>query len=173
MRTATAVLEPRALPLPQSRSSQIRYNPSASIPRTRTTSSSRGKTIALITSGEHYGSVVNGDFDYHKYLATIQADGLNFTRIFGGSYVEVPGKSFGIQRNDLAPTDGRFIAPWSRSATPGYAGGGNSSIHSMEFRVLPPLPQIPRKQAGADRSRTHALFRALRRGPMEFQPLQS
>ena len=85
----------------------------------------RGKTIALITSGEHYGSVVNGDFDYHKYLATIQADGLNFTRIFGGSYVEVPGKSFGIQRNDLAPADGKFIAPWSRSTTPGYAGGGN------------------------------------------------
>jgi hypothetical protein len=85
----------------------------------------RGKTIALFTSGEHYGSVFNADFDCHKYLATIEADGLNFTRIFGGSYVEVPGKSFGIQRNDLAPGDGKFIAPWSRSATPGYAGGGN------------------------------------------------
>jgi hypothetical protein len=84
-----------------------------------------GKTIALITSGEHYGSVFNADFDYHKYLATIQSDGLNFTRIFGGSYVEVPGKSFGIQRNDLAPADGKFIAPWARSTTPGYAGGGN------------------------------------------------
>lgn len=84
-----------------------------------------GKTIALITSGEHYGSVFNADFDYHKYLATLQSDGLNFTRIFGGSYVEVPGKSFGIQRNDLAPAASKFIAPWARSATPGYAGVGN------------------------------------------------
>ena len=85
----------------------------------------RGKTVALITNGEHYGAVMNLDFDYHKYLATIQSDGLNYTRIFPGSYREVPGKSFGILRNDLAPADGRFLAPWKRSATPGYAGGGN------------------------------------------------
>ncbi len=85
----------------------------------------RGKAIALITSGEHYGAVLNADIDFHKYLATIDADGLNYTRIFGGSYVEVPAKSFGILRNDLAPEPGRFIAPWVRSETPGYAGGGN------------------------------------------------
>ena len=34
------------------------------------------KTIALITSGEHYGSVINPDFNFHKYLDTLQADGL-------------------------------------------------------------------------------------------------
>ncbi len=85
----------------------------------------RGKAVALITNGEHYGAVMNLDFDYHKYLATIQAEGLNYTRIFPGSYREVPGKSFGILRNDLAPAEGRFLAPWPRSATPGYAGGGN------------------------------------------------
>jgi hypothetical protein len=84
-----------------------------------------GKTVALITSGEHYGAVMNADFDYRRYLATLEADGLNYTRLFGGSYVEVPARSFGIQRNDLAPAPGRFIAPWARSATPGYAGGGN------------------------------------------------
>src|SRR5271165_3830851 len=44
----------------------------------------RGKAVALITSGEHYGAVLNPDFDYHRYLA-----------------------------------------PWARSDTPGYAGGGN------------------------------------------------
>jgi len=85
----------------------------------------RGKAVALITSGEHYGAVLNADFDNKKYLATLAADGLNYTRIFGGIYVEVPGKSFGIQRNDLAPLPGRFIAPWMRSESPGYAGGGN------------------------------------------------
>jgi hypothetical protein len=85
----------------------------------------RGKAIALVTSGEHYGAVLNADVDYKKYLATIDSDGLNYTRIFGGSYVEVPAKSFGILRNDLAPQPNRYIAPWVRSETPGYAGGGN------------------------------------------------
>ncbi len=85
----------------------------------------RGKAVVLVTSGEHYGAVLNRDFDYHRYLATLASDGLNYTRLFTGSYVEVPAKSFGILRNDLAPGTGRFLAPWSRSDTPGYAGGGN------------------------------------------------
>jgi hypothetical protein len=75
----------------------------------------RGKAVALITSGEHYGAVLNGAFDYRRYLDTLTADGLNFTRLFGGSYIEIPGQSFGIKRNDLAPEPGRFIAPWARS----------------------------------------------------------
>lgn len=85
----------------------------------------KDRAVALVGSGEHYGAVFNGDFDYHKYLLTVEADGLNYTRLFGGSYVEVPGKSFGILRNDLAPAEGRFVAPWARSSEPGYAGGGN------------------------------------------------
>ena len=75
----------------------------------------RGKAVALVTSGEHYGAVLNGAIDYKRYLDTLAADGLNFTRIFGGSYIEVPGQSFGIKRNDLAPEAGKFIAPWARS----------------------------------------------------------
>lgn len=84
-----------------------------------------GKTIVLVTSGEHYGSVINPDFDFKKYLAALQRDGLNYTRLFGGSYVESPSKSFGIRYNTLAPAAGRFLAPWARSDQPGYAGGGN------------------------------------------------
>jgi hypothetical protein len=85
----------------------------------------RGKAVALITSGEHYGGVLNKDFDYHRYLDSLKADGLNYTRLFAGSYVEVPAKSFGILHNDLAPEPGRFLAPWARSDTSGYAGGGD------------------------------------------------
>ena len=72
----------------------------------------RGKPVVLVTSAEHYGAVIDGAFDYRKYLDTLTADGLNYTRIFGGSYVEVPARSFGIQRNTLAPEKDRFIAPW-------------------------------------------------------------
>src|SRR5262249_34463177 len=68
----------------------------------------KNHATALIGSGEHYGAVLNGDFNYHKYLATLSAEGMNYTRLFGGSYVEVPAKSFGILRNDLAPQPGRF-----------------------------------------------------------------
>jgi hypothetical protein len=85
----------------------------------------RGSAVALVSSGEHYGSVINGAIDYKRYLAALASDGLNYTRIFGGTYVEVPAHSFGIHRNNLAPGPGRFIAPWARSETPGYAGGGN------------------------------------------------
>ncbi len=85
----------------------------------------RRKAVALVSSAEHYGAVINGDFDYHKYLTALHAAGMNYTRLFGGSYVEAPGKSFGIRRNDLAPEPGKFIAPWARSSEPGYAGGGN------------------------------------------------
>src|SRR5579871_3032674 len=75
----------------------------------------RGKLIAIVSSGEHYGSVINADFDYHRYLATLAAEGMNYTRLFGGSYHEVPAQSFGIQRNTLAPAPGRFIAPWPQT----------------------------------------------------------
>jgi hypothetical protein len=85
----------------------------------------RGKPVVLITSGEHYGAVLNADFDYHKYLAALTTDGLNYTRLFGGSYIEVPARSFGILRNDLAPAPGRYVAPWARSNASGYAGLGN------------------------------------------------
>jgi hypothetical protein len=68
---------------------------------------------------------MNADFDYHRYLDTLAAAGMNYTRLFGGSYREVPAQSFGILRNTLAPAPGRFVAPWARSETPGYEGGGN------------------------------------------------
>jgi hypothetical protein len=85
----------------------------------------QGETIVLISSGEHYGAVLNADFDFLRYLSTLESEGLNYTRLFGGAYVEVPTKSFGILRNDLAPQPGRLIAPWARSSVAGYAGGGN------------------------------------------------
>jgi hypothetical protein len=83
----------------------------------------RGKPTILVTSGEHYGAVLNLDFDYRKYLAALAADGLNLTRTFPGAYVEPVG-AFKIERNTLAPGSGRLICPWARSKTPGYVNGG-------------------------------------------------
>ena len=83
----------------------------------------RGKPTVLVTSGEHYGAVVNLDFKYDVYLDALAADGLNLTRLFVGSYLEKPG-DFGIRFNTLAPAPGRVVTPWARSTTDGYAGGG-------------------------------------------------
>jgi hypothetical protein len=84
----------------------------------------RGKPTVLITSGEHYGAVLNADFNYKKYLQTLQSHGFNLTRTFSGAYCEPVG-AFKIENNTLAPAKGRFICPWARSSTPGYANGGN------------------------------------------------
>src|SRR5947209_11647026 len=70
----------------------------------------RGKPAILITSGEHYGAVLNGEFDYARYLKELQAQQFNYTRIFSGAYCEDP-KSFDIRDNTLAPAPGRFICP--------------------------------------------------------------
>lgn len=84
----------------------------------------RGRPTVLITSAEHYGAVVNLDFDYAPYLKELEARKLNNTRVFSGAYVEPIG-AFNIARNTLAPPPERFIAPWARSSQPGYANGGN------------------------------------------------
>lgn len=84
----------------------------------------RGKPTVLITSAEHYGAVLNLDFDYKKYLDELHTNGLNLTRTFTGVYAE-DAKAFGIARNTLAPVVGKLICPWARSDSPGYAGGGN------------------------------------------------
>ena len=84
----------------------------------------RGKPVILIGSTEHYGAVMNLDFDYISYLDELDSDGLNISRTFSGVYVEPQG-AFRILKNTLAPAPEKFICPWARSKEPGYALGGN------------------------------------------------
>jgi len=84
----------------------------------------RGNPTVFIGSTEHYGAVMNLDFDYVKYLDELAACGMNITRTFSGVYVE-PQKAFGILKNTMAPAPERYIAPWARSPEPGYSNGGN------------------------------------------------
>jgi hypothetical protein len=75
----------------------------------------KGQCLALITSAEHYGAVINQDFNYVHYLRALQTAGMNYTRIFTGTYFEIPGQSFAISDNTLAPAFGRYLAPWQLS----------------------------------------------------------
>jgi hypothetical protein len=83
-----------------------------------------GKPTVLITSGEHYGAVLNLDLDCVPYLTELQRCGLNLTRTFTGVYCE-DAKSFGIRDNTLAPAEGRLTCPWARTAEPGNTQGGS------------------------------------------------
>lgn len=87
----------------------------------------RGKPTILIGSGEHYGAVLNRQFNYVKYLDTLQHSGLNQTRIFTGLYVEDNGllRDGPQAGNTLDPAPGQLLCPFARSDTPGYAKGGN------------------------------------------------
>lgn len=82
----------------------------------------RDAPTVLITSGEHYGALMNLDFDYRAYFGELAKHGLNHTRVFSGTYREIPS-SFGISENPLAPRQGRYIGPWARSTEVGNADG--------------------------------------------------
>jgi len=84
----------------------------------------QNKPTVLVTSGEHYGAVLNTGFNFITYLDELKSDGLNLTRTFSGSYHE-PGNAFNISNNTLAPTSEKFICPWARSPEPGFKSGGN------------------------------------------------
>ncbi len=45
----------------------------------------RGRPAVLIGSGEHYGVLMNLDFDYRRYFDTLAAEGMMLTRVFSGA----------------------------------------------------------------------------------------
>ncbi|MGH7137199.1 MAG: cellulase family glycosylhydrolase, partial [Pirellulales bacterium] len=102
----------------------------------------RSKPTVLVTSTEHYGAVLNLDFDFVPYLDELKSHGLNLTRTFSGAYCEAPG-NFKIKANTLAPAEGRFLCPWPRSEQPGYAGGGNKfDLQRWDERYFERLKQF-------------------------------
>ena len=81
-----------------------------------------GAPTILLTSAEHYGAVINSDFDYVPYLDALAGYGLNYTRIYPGALIEPVDKW--IKGNTLGPEPGSLTLPWARSTEPGYALGG-------------------------------------------------
>ena len=83
------------------------------------------RATALITSAEHYGGLVNQDFEFERYLDTLQAHNFTLTQAFSGTYVEPDSDCDPHGRNPagntLSPRNGSFIAPWAR--VPGSGAG--------------------------------------------------
>jgi hypothetical protein len=73
----------------------------------------RGEPTALVTSGEHYGAVVNADFDYARYLDELERRGFNLTRLFSGSYIGQQADIVLGYDDPLVPRPGRAVSPWA------------------------------------------------------------
>jgi len=80
----------------------------------------RGEPVILKTLGEHYGSVINPDFNYIPYLNTLQAGGMNLTRVVLLGF----HSNSGDFNDTLNPSLDRFLQPWPRRTTAGYALDG-------------------------------------------------
>lgn len=77
----------------------------------------QGQPVVLITTDEHYGAVINRDFDYVPFLDRLHEYGMNLTRIYPGAYVEM--KDQYVPGNPLGPAPDRYILPWKKSAEAG------------------------------------------------------
>ena len=87
----------------------------------------KGKGKVFVASGEHYGALVNKEFDYQLYFKTLKKAGLENTRLFLGDYLLGPDDFGGILKgiSTVEVPPGKFICPWARSSEPGFARGGN------------------------------------------------
>ncbi|MBM4094999.1 MAG: hypothetical protein FJ276_37150, partial [Planctomycetes bacterium] len=77
----------------------------------------KGQPLVLITTDQHYGAVINLDFDYLPFLDRLREYGMNLTRIYPGAYVEM--KDQYAKGNPLGPAPGRYILPWKKSTVSG------------------------------------------------------
>jgi len=77
----------------------------------------KGKPVVLITTDQHYGAVINMDFDYIAFLDRLHEFGMNLTRIYPGGYIEM--KDQYTAGNPLGPSPDRYILPWKRSSEKG------------------------------------------------------
>jgi hypothetical protein len=77
----------------------------------------KGKPLVLITTDQHYGAVINMDFDYVPFLDRLKEYGMNLTRIYPGGYVEMKGQY--TKGNPLGPSPDRYILPWKKSDVEG------------------------------------------------------
>src|SRR5437879_1641042 len=93
-----------------------------------------GRPTILITSAEHYGAVVNKDFDYVTYLDALKSYGLNYTRIYAAAMFEPQGKF--IKGNPLGPKPWSLVVPWARSNQPGYLSAGTSLTSTNGIRSI-------------------------------------
>ena len=132
----------------------------------------RGKPLFLITSDQHYGAVVNLDFDYTVFLDTLAAYGMNFTRIYPGGYIERDGEY--MPDNNLGARNGRHILPWARTTVSGaheVLGGYKLDLDQWNEAYFVRLKDFIAKARERDIIVDIAFFNGMYPDRWEFQPM--
>lgn len=115
----------------------------------------KGHPVVLITSDQHYGAVIDQDFDFAKYLNYLSDNGMNLTRIYPGGMFEPTDKY--ILGNPLGPRPGRQLLPWAKSnrqgANPALAEPGQPAFKydlntwdTQYFQRLKSFVELARKK---------------------------
>jgi len=132
----------------------------------------KGKPTLLITSDQHYGAVINRDFDYVAFLDAIAAYGMNFTRIYAGAYIERDGDF--VADNNLGPRNGRQILPWARTRQTGaheVLGGFKLDLDTWDEEYFARLRDFVDQARSRDIIVDIAFFNGMYRERWPFQPL--
>lgn len=91
----------------------------------------RGKPTFLLTASEHYGSVLNRPFDFHKYLDDAAAHRMTLTRTF------LLFREIASDKNPASPCKPAaqdYIAPWPRTG-PGLAMDGQPKFDLSQWNA--------------------------------------
>jgi hypothetical protein len=113
----------------------------------------RGKTVALISSGEHYGTVLNSDFDYHRCLSTLQADSLTTPACSAAFTLKSPASPLEFCAMILLPSPVAMSLPGRPAARHQLRILGDF-LRSFPLADLRPDSQTIRRAAGVYSSRT-------------------
>lgn len=86
----------------------------------------KDKPTVLITSGMHYGAVLNLDINYNKYLDILDRYGFNLHREFIIPCYEWRNTDeWASEQTPLSPRPGRVLSPYARTNIPGAKDGLN------------------------------------------------
>ncbi len=83
----------------------------------------KGQPFRVLTSAEHYGAVMNADFDYDLYLQELRRTGENMTRVFAFFREMHPSVCTG-EADTLGPRPEAVVSPWLRVPGHGPAADG-------------------------------------------------
>jgi hypothetical protein len=132
----------------------------------------KGKPVVLITSDQHYGAVINMDFDYTVFLDVLSTNGMNFTRIYPGAYIEKDGEY--MKDNNLGPRNGRQILPWARTTVTGaheVLGGYKLDLDTWNEAYFKRLKDFVSKARDRDIIVDIAFFNGMYRDRWAFHPM--
>ena len=131
-----------------------------------------GEPLFLITSDQHYGAVTNMDFDYTTFLDALAANGMNFTRIYPGAYIEKDGEY--MPDNNLGARNGRQILPWVKTTVPGaheVLGGYKLDLDQWNDEYFKRLKDFISKAQDRDIIVDIALFNGMYPDRWEYQAM--